>query len=130
LPVLTPNVSGAQQSNAAVTVIAVGICIALLYFGRVFLITVVIAVILAFLLDPGVRLVMKLKVPRAFASFVVCSVALLFVYLAGLGIYTEALAMVDDLPAYSARITEIVESVATKVDEIERRTYQLVVPQR
>jgi predicted PurR-regulated permease PerM len=104
--------------------------IALLYFGRIFLITVVIAVILAFLLDPAVRLVMKLKLPRAFASFVVCSVALLFVYLVGLGIYTEALAMVDELPAYSARISELVENVATKVDDIEKRTYQLVVPQR
>jgi predicted PurR-regulated permease PerM len=128
--VLAPNLPARRQSHPALTLIAFGIVIAMLYYGRVFLITIVIAVILAFLLDPAVRLAMKFKLPRALASFVVCSVALLGVYLLGLGVYTEVAALADDLPAYSLRINEIVDAAAAKVDQIERSTYELVVPRR
>lgn len=130
MSVLAPKLPTQKESHPALTVIAVGIVVALLYFGRVFLITVVIAVILAFLLDPAVRLFMKLKLPRAFASFVVCSIGLVFLYLLGLGVYTEAYAMIDDLPAYSQRLGQLVDGAAARLDDIEKRTYQLVVPQR
>jgi predicted PurR-regulated permease PerM len=128
--VFAPDVPSNRQSHPALTVIAVGIVIALLYFGRVLVITVVTAVILAFLLDPAVRLFMKFKLPRAFASFVVCSISLLGLYFVGLGVYSESVAMFDDLPAYSQRIGEIVDGAAAKIDSIERSTYELLVPGR
>ena len=62
---------------------------ALLYFGRVFFITMVVAITIAFLLDPLVTPFLKLRMPRAVASFIVCSVALLVLYLLGLGLYTQ-----------------------------------------
>jgi predicted PurR-regulated permease PerM len=110
--------------------IAFGVLIALLYFGRIFFITVIIAVITAFLLDPGVRLFMKLRLPRGLASFVVCSIGLLFVYLVGLGLYTEMSAMVEDIPTYSQRISDLIDQAAARMDAIERGTIQLVIPKR
>src|SRR5260370_37931544 len=92
-----PNPSR-RPANASIGILATAAAVALLYFGRVFFITVLIAVIIAFLLDPLVGLVMKLKLPRAFASFIVCSIALLGLYLVGLGVYTEFANLVDDLP--------------------------------
>jgi len=114
----------------AVRVLAFAAAIALLYFGRIFLITLIIGIILAFLLDPAVRMFMRMRLPRGLASFVVCSIALLGVYLLGLGLYTEVSALVDDLPAYSQRMNELVDEAATKIDEVEKNTYQLVVPKR
>jgi len=104
--------------------------IALLYFGRVFFVTVMIAVIIAFLLDPLVGLVMKLKLPRAFASFVVCSVALLVLYLVGLAVYTECANLVEDLPLYSQRMNALADNIGSRVDEMEKKTYELIVPKR
>lgn len=127
---LAQNTPGTRHGHPAQTVIAFGVAIALLYWGRVFLITVVIAVILSFILDPAVRLFMRARLPRGLASFVVCSIALLILYLLALGIYTEASALVDDLPAFSQRISQLVDNVGTKVDEIERNTFQLLVPKR
>ncbi len=127
---LAPHSPAISPRSAALNVIATGIIIALLYFGRVFLITLLIAVILSFLLDPAVHLFMRFKLPRALASFVVCSIALLFVYLVGLGVYTEATNLVDDLPAYSQHISQIVDEVGAKVDDLEKGTYALVVPRR
>jgi predicted PurR-regulated permease PerM len=119
-----------KQSNRALTVIAFGVAIALLYFGRIFLITVVIAVILSFLLDPAVRLFMRMKLPRGLASFVVCSIALLGVYLLGLGLYTEFSALLEDLPTYSQRITQLIDDVGGRIDNMEKTTLELVVPKR
>ncbi len=119
-----------KPGNAALRVLAFAAVIALLYYGRIVLITLLIAVMLAFLLEPGVRLVMKLRLPRGLASLVVCSLALLFIYLLGLGIYTEISALIDDLPAYSDRVNQLVDQAATRVDELEKNTYELVVPKR
>lgn len=95
-----------------------------------FCVTVLIAIIIAFLLDPLVTLVMRIHVPRAFASFLVCSVALAGLYLLGVGIYTEFANLVADLPAYSQRINALVDDVAAKVDEIEKKTWELLIPKR
>jgi predicted PurR-regulated permease PerM len=126
----TPLPTQHKPQSAALRVLAFAAVIALLYFGRIFLITLLIAVILAFMLEPGVRLVMKMRLPRGLASLIVCSIALLVVYLIGLGAYTEVSALVDDLPAYSDRLNQLVDQAATRVDEIEKNTYELVVPKR
>jgi predicted PurR-regulated permease PerM len=73
---------------------------------------------------------MKLRLPRGVASFAVCSISLLFLYLAGLGIYTESVAMLGDLPAYGERINEIVDSASGRVEHFEQNIYTTLVPKR
>ena len=116
--------------RAGVGLLSLGVAIALLYYGRVFFITVIIASMIAFLLDPLVVLFMKLRLPRGVASFAVCSIGLLFLYLAGLGIYTESVAMIGDLPAYGERINELVDSASLRLEHFEQTIYQTLVPKR
>ena len=110
--------------------IALGVVFALLYFGRVFFITSIAAVVIAFILEPFVGGLMRLRVPRTVASFLVCTVALLILYLMGMGAYSQFAGLLDDLPKYSARVGELVETVRHRVETMEQKTYQLVVPQR
>ena len=110
--------------------LALGAAILLLYYGRVFFVTLVIAAIIAFLLDPMVELFMKPRLPRGVASFVVCSIGLVFLYLAGLGLYTEARAMLDDLPAYGERISQLVDGAAARIEGFEQGVYKTVLPKR
>ncbi len=111
-------------------ILAAAAAIALLYFGRVFFITVIIAAMIAFLLDPLVVFFMKLRMPRGLASFVVCSIALVVLYLAGLGLYLQSQQIASDLPAYGARINEMVDSVATRMENVENGIYRSLVPRR
>ncbi|HLJ44884.1 MAG TPA: AI-2E family transporter [Bryobacteraceae bacterium] len=127
---LTSGVSARKGSSVSTRVLAVAATIALLYFGRVFFITIVIAGIIAFLLDPLVSLVAKLHLPRPLASFVVCSVSLFAIYLLGVGIYTEFAGLVEDLPMYSDRINKLADDIGSRIDAAETRTYQLIVPKR
>jgi predicted PurR-regulated permease PerM len=133
-PVTNP-VSGTVKTvqearHLALLVIAAGVVIAILYFGRVFFITSLIAVTIAFILEPFVALLMRLRLPRSLASFIVCTIALLLLYVIGMGAYSQFAAIYDDLPKYSERIGDLVEGARQKIQSMEERTYRLVVPAR
>lgn len=130
MSIITPPLPTGRVGQTSITVLAVAACIALLYFGHIFFITMVIAITIAFLLDPVVTFFVKMRLPRAVASFIVCSIALLLLYLMGLGLYTEAASFAEALPTYSQRVNDLVDNVATRVDEIEKRTYQILLPKR
>lgn len=129
-PTPTPRAPAARPAQAGVTILAAAASVALLYYGRVFFITIVVAITIAFLLDPLVTPFLKLRMPRAVASFIVCSFSLLLLYLLGLGLYTQFSGLVQELPTFSKRMNELVDNVATRVDDVEKRTYQVLIPKR
>jgi predicted PurR-regulated permease PerM len=129
-PTPTPRLPSSRPGQAGITILAVSAIVAMLYFGRVFFITIVVAITIAFLLDPLVTPFLKLRMPRAVASFIVCTVALLVLYLLGLGLYTQVSGLAEELPTFSQRMNELVDNVATRVDDVEKRTYQVMIPKR
>ena len=74
-PPMHPPPQQAWEVRIGVTVLAWSAAIALLYYGQMFFITVITAVIIAFLLDPVVGFFMRIRLSRGAASFVVCSLA-------------------------------------------------------
>ncbi|MGH9660043.1 MAG: AI-2E family transporter, partial [Bryobacteraceae bacterium] len=109
--------------------VVLGVLVALLYWARVFFITFALAVAIAFILEPFVVLLMRARFPRALASFVVCSLALLVVYLLGLGAYTQAAGLIEDYRAsYGPRVAEAIQTVRTRIEDTERTIYQVIVP--
>ena len=121
---------GEKVRTAAPSLVALTALIAILYFGRVFIITLITAVIVSFMLEPLVGLTMRLKMPRGLASFVVCSFALLALYLGGLGAYIQVSDLMDELPAYSERINELIDRVSLQMEEMDRTAYRILVPKR
>lgn len=119
-----------KPKNLSLFLIALGVTVALLYYGRVFFMTLVIAISIAFLLDPFVEMLMRARLPRSVASFIVCAIALLAVYLLGLGAYTQIVGIVEDLPTYSERIAELVDRAAAQLEQTERRVQELLLPKR
>jgi predicted PurR-regulated permease PerM len=127
---LIPDLPTRKPASPSTAILAIAACIALLYYGRIFLITLVISTIIAFLLDPVVTFFVRLRLPRPLSSMVVCGIALVFLYLIGLGAWTEIAGLVEDLPNYSGRIDAIADAVATKMDQVEQNTIQVIVPKR
>ena len=130
MPVFTSVSPIHRLQSASVFLLALSATIGLLYYGRAFCITLVIAVMIAFILDPFVAFVMRIKISRGVASFVVCAVALCLFYLVGLGAYTEIATLSTELPAYSERANELVDSVADRLDKMEQNAYKLLIPKR
>jgi len=130
----TPTTTTAQVAHEArhlaLPIVAAGVIIAILYFGRVFFITSIMAVTIAFILEPFVALLTRVRFPRSLAAFVVCAIALLMLYVIGMGAYSQLAAIYGDLPKYGQRIGDIVDAIQQRVGTLEERTYQMVVPAR
>lgn len=127
---VSQSTSAEKTYRVAISILAAAGGVALLYYGQVFFITVIIAFMIAFLLEPAVRILMRIHMPRGLASFLVCALWLGCLYFAGLGLYTEVVAMTDDLPAYGVRINQIVDSAAVRVEGFEQNVYRTLVPKR
>ena len=56
-----------EGRHLALRIVALGVVVALLYFGRALFITVLVAVIIAFILEPFVELLMRIRFPRSLA---------------------------------------------------------------
>jgi predicted PurR-regulated permease PerM len=132
---ITKSLNGTTEAarearRVAPLIVAIGVIIAILYFGRVLFITSIVAVTIAFILEPFVGLLMRMHLPRSLASFVVCSVALLFLYVAGLGAVSQLAGLYEDLPKYGQRIGDIVDGVQQRISNLEEQTYRMLVPAR
>ena len=132
MAVFTPSVPPPVRtlSGAGLFLTGMGVCIALLYYGRAFCITLVISVILAFLLEPFVIGLMRMRIPRGGAAFMVCGLALLALYSTGFAIVTQLADLSDELPYYSERVNAIVDRVAERMQAAEKDLYRVVVPKR
>ena len=113
-------------SNIATRLIAVACVVAMLYFGRAFFVTLISAVIITFILQPFVLWFMKIKLPRAIASFLVCSMFVMLVYLSGLGLATQATGLIDDLPGYGQKLGELIDGAADRLSDLERSMSQMM----
>jgi len=100
--------------------VSLGVVIALLYYGQRFLVALSTAVIINFILEPLVGLLIRLRVPRALASFIVCVFAVCAVYLAGLGVYKQGSRLAEDTPKYADRIADLSDEVLTKLESAEQ----------
>lgn len=130
LPISPPVKPTEHLRSFALPIIAFGVIVAVLYFGRVFFITALIAIIIAFLLDPFVGLLVRFKFPRSMASFVVCAVAALTLYFAGMGAYTQVAGLWQSLPLLSQRIGDVEDTALEHIASLEDRIYKVVVPKR
>ena len=121
-PVLRPT------SRFAVTVIAIAALVALLYYGRDFFITLIIAAIFAFILDPAVLLVMKARIPRAPATAIVIGLAFIGLYVVSAVAWSQIATIAEDLPAYTARLSDLWGKANSQLDGFEQRSVSLLVP--
>src|SRR5215471_4110126 len=116
--------------HVAQNILAMGVIIAVLYFGRLFFVTALVALTIAFILEPFVALLMRLRLPRSLSSFVVCTFALAVLYVIGLGAYSQLAGLYGDLPKYGQRIGEIVDGIQQRIGGMEDQTYKILVPAR
>jgi predicted PurR-regulated permease PerM len=130
MAVLLPSIRARKPGATATSLIAFVAILAVLYFGRLFFVTLALGIGIAFILEPFVDLLIRIRLPRPVASFVVCSFAVLVLYVLGVGFYYQSLDLVDELPKYRDRIVEIVAAVQGRVESAEKSVAGFFVPGR
>jgi predicted PurR-regulated permease PerM len=114
----------------ALNIIAGGVIVAILYQARIVFITTAMSVITALILEPFVGLLVKIRLPRGVASFVVCLVALLVLYLAGFATYGQISSIAEDVPAFRENLATFVENVADHIQTLEETSARILTPAR
>jgi predicted PurR-regulated permease PerM len=128
LPLLRVPQTSDKLLRFGTSVIAAAAGIALLYYGRDFFVTVIIAAVFAFLLDPAVVLVTRLRIPRAAATPIVIGIAFALIYLGSLLLWTQVAKLAEDLPTYSSRVNDLIEAANHRLEIFEQKTIQLIAP--
>jgi predicted PurR-regulated permease PerM len=128
LELLIPPQSSEKSLNVATSLIALAATVALLYYGRDFFVTLIISALFAFILDPVVELVTRLRLPRPAATGIVIGVAVIAVYLLMVVAWTQLSTLSEDLPTYTSRINELLNKANDKLGQWEKETVDMVVP--
>jgi predicted PurR-regulated permease PerM len=118
-----------QASTVALLVIAVAAAVGLLYLLKLVLVTILIAALLAFALDPIVVGLARLHIPRAAGA----GIALLFLLGLSLALtfffYNRAIDFVDELPEFSTTIRNDLRKLQSQADKLENST-RTILPER
>lgn len=117
-----------RAQTLALTVIALGGVLTLMYVARSVLVLTMVSVLLAFMLAPIVELCLRMNVPRPVGSFL----AVLLLCVAVFGVFqvsfSQASEVLDDLPKYSSRIRTTLNQLRLRAERV-RQTTRNVLPE-
>ena len=125
--ILQASIKAGTIAQIVVAVIAI---IGLIYLLKLVLVTILASMLIAYVLEPPVSWLTRIKIPRSVGALIVVVLALAVA--AGLTYfsYNRALDFAEQLPHYSAALRESVGKVQAQVDEIANRAAAVVEPKR
>ena len=118
------------SSNTSQRVIALGVVLAVFYFAQPVVITFICSLLGAFLLEPLVGLLVRIRLPRALAALLVCLLALTAIGLVGGLFYSRGVAFVRELPRYENTIREMIETISQRVQRLESAFTRFIPQER
>ncbi|HXE91313.1 MAG TPA: AI-2E family transporter [Terriglobales bacterium] len=117
---------GDHVSSAAQTVVAIAVVLTLCYVAKLVVITLMVSILLAFLLQPVVEMLERLRMPRSLASFLAVVFLLGIAYGGTHFSYNRAVDFVQQWPKYSVRVRQVVTSFRERTLTIQKTTERVL----
>jgi predicted PurR-regulated permease PerM len=108
------------------TVVAISVVGTVLYFTKLVMVTLLVAILLAFILEPLVGFFQRIKIPReigallALLIFVACLTGVTYKF------YSSAVSFAQDLPKYSGKIKAQVGRLREKAQRLQKTTENVI----
>jgi predicted PurR-regulated permease PerM len=115
------------ESNHAEKLVALGVFLALCYFGKVVLATIMFSLLLAFSLEPIVEMLQKIRVPRSIAALIALGLLGAAIYGVSYFSYVRASDFIHELPKYTEKIKDTVVKYRNKAQQLQK-TGQAMAP--
>lgn len=103
--------SSAKDISRILRLVAAVVVITALYFARVMLVPLALAVLFTFVLAPLVSALERIRFPRAFAIFLVVGVTLSGLVLMGWSVGNQLIDVTNQLPSYKTNIKEKIDAI-------------------
>lgn len=117
-----------KAGTIAQIVVAIIATIGLIYLLKLVLVTALAAMLIAYVLEPMVSGLARLRIPRSIGALIVVSATLILVMGVCYLSYNRALEFTEELPRYTTTIREDVGSIRAKVDKIADQARSVVEP--
>jgi predicted PurR-regulated permease PerM len=130
LELFSPPLPSHKLLSVGTSLIALAALVALLYYGRDFFVALMVSALCAFILDPAVVAVMKLRLPRPAATGIVIGIAFVAVYLLSAMAWRQLSILAEDLPTYVSRLNELWDKANQQLDAVEKQSIDAIVPSR
>jgi predicted PurR-regulated permease PerM len=117
-----------RDRGYALEIIAAGVLLAILYFGKMVFVTTIVSVIIAFILEPFVALLVRIRIPRGIASALVLMLAGMVLYVVGVSVFNQMSAIVGDVPTVKERLAETVTGITDRIKAAEEAAGKVLTP--
>ena len=107
-------------ATTSVRIVAAAVIFAFMFYASSVLITLVFALFIAFVLDPGVSLMERMRIPRWVGALAMVLVALGGIYLLMYLVYDRAVAFVNHLP----QLVVPIQRLTLQIEAWARSTWQ------
>jgi predicted PurR-regulated permease PerM len=121
------EIPSSASASASVRIIAIAILFGCIYYASSVVITLICSILIASVLDPGVRLIEVFRVPRWLASLIMVLLMLAVTYLVIYVIYDRAQAFFEELPKLVERLKQITAHIQVTAHNIQQST-QTIMP--
>jgi len=114
-----------QSSTFSLRVIAGAIILLFLYYAQGVVITLLLAILLAYFLDPAVELLERARLPRTIGALVMVLVLIAVLVAVGYGLWTRTADFAENWPKYSDVMRRAAGAVEGKLAGIEGQVQQI-----
>src|SRR5256885_14543183 len=111
-------------------VVAAAVILAICYIAKLVLITLLVSILFAFMLEPVVNLLEKIRLPRAAGAFLSVMLMVAGIYAGSYFLYGRAMSFAHELPKYSDRIRSHLAHFRQQTSELEKSTQQVLPPEK
>lgn len=118
----SPNWSAENAAAYAQIVIATGVVLVLVYVAQKVLITLLMAILLAVMLEPVVALLQRFRLPRPLGAFLVVAATLVMCYGVISLSYTRASDFVQNLPKYTGEVRRTILRFREQAQQLQKTT--------
>jgi len=121
--ILHASVKAGTVAQIVVAVIAI---IGLIYLLKLVLVTVLVSMLLAYVLEPPVALLARWRIPRWVGALTVVALTLLLALGLTYFSYNRALDFADELPQYSTKLRNTLAEVRSRADKLAEQARSVV----
>lgn len=125
VPVLTQEEKPLRTAAVSARIIAAGIVIAFFYLASSVVITLLVAILLAYFLDPLVVWLELFRFPRALGSLVVLIVAIALLFAVGSSLINRVDQFGADWPLYRTPLRAVTSGIERRLNLLESRVNEL-----